>query len=267
MPEVTPDPAGEVPPADAALLRVVTLNMAHGRPAWLKPPFRPASVLPSLDAIAALLAAERPAVVALQEADGPSLWRGDLDHVRYLARTSSLPYAVRGEHARPMRLLSYGTALLSRLPLDAPASVRFTRFPSPLPKGFLLATLPWPSVKGGEIDVVSAHLDPLLPAARRSQAAEIVEVLARRGRPLVVMGDFNCGWTSPRSALRLLADGLSLRSHLPEATSMATFPLTGRRLDWILVSRELDFRSYRALPDLVSDHRAVLADIVPASGS
>jgi endonuclease/exonuclease/phosphatase family metal-dependent hydrolase len=33
------------------------------------------------------------------------------------------------------------------------------------------------------------------------------------------------------------------------------------RLDWILISEELDFAAYETLPDRLSDHLAVVADL------
>jgi hypothetical protein len=37
------------------------------------------------------------------------------------------------------------------------------------------------------------------------------------------------------------------------------------RLDWILVSDELEFGGYRTLPDQLSDHLGVVAEIRPRS--
>jgi endonuclease/exonuclease/phosphatase family metal-dependent hydrolase len=42
---------------------------------------------------------------------------------------------------------------------------------------------------------------------------------------------------------------------------MVTFPKTGRRLDWILVSPQLEFADHRILDDPISDHYAVVAEI------
>jgi endonuclease/exonuclease/phosphatase family metal-dependent hydrolase len=42
---------------------------------------------------------------------------------------------------------------------------------------------------------------------------------------------------------------------------METFPLRRKRFDWILVSQELQFHDYATLPDVLSDHRAVVASV------
>jgi len=98
-------------------------------------------------------------------------------------------------------------------------------------------------------------------SARRTQAAELVGKLSPRTRPLILMVDFNSEWNDERSPLRILADGLDLIAFRPEAKEMETFPFTKRRMDWILISSELEFSSYAILPDTLSDHFAVAAEV------
>ena len=75
------------------------------------------------------------------------------------------------------------------------------------------------------------------------------------------MGDFNCEWAGKEPTLRTLAQKLGLRSYRPEAGDMMTFPSLNKRLDWILISPELEFVTYEALADVVSDHRGVVASL------
>ena len=86
-------------------------------------------------------------------------------------------------------------------------------------------------------------------------------MLATRERPLIVMGDFNCEWGQEEQTLRLLTEELKLKSFRPKARNLATFNSSAKRLDWIFVSSEFEFESYRNLPDIVSDHLAVVAEI------
>ena len=228
----------------------MTLNLAHGRGTGQHQALLRADALrANLGRVADMLRAERPDVVAFQEADGPSSWSGRFDHVAEVARRAGYPHRFRGDHVSTDRL-RYGTAIISRRPIDGAASHRFSpSFPTPL-KGFVVG-----SVDG--IDVVSVHLDFLRAGARRAQMRRMVEVLAGRGRPLVVLGDFNCEWNE---ALRGLASQLGLHTVRPAA---ATFPSQGpaRRLDWILASRELEFVSYRVVATPLSDHLAVVATL------
>ena len=50
----------------------------------------------------------------------------------------------------------------------------------------------------------------------------------------------------------------SLRS---DGQAMTTFPGSGERLDWILISPELEFVSYTHLDDTLSDHLGVVAQL------
>jgi endonuclease/exonuclease/phosphatase family metal-dependent hydrolase len=45
------------------------------------------------------------------------------------------------------------------------------------------------------------------------------------------------------------------------AENLPTYFTSGRRLDWVLISDELEFLSHAVLPDAISDHQAIVADI------
>ena len=79
------------------------------------------------------------------------------------------------------------------------------------------------------------------------------------------MGDFNCEWNSRDPSLRMLAEKLNLDAYKPEADDMMSFPRLGRRLDWILISPNLEFSSYRVFQDAVSDHLGIVTEIGIAS--
>ena len=145
-------------------------------------------------------------------------------------------------------------------------SVTFDPSPPSPAKGFLVATVVWPVDEENtrSVDVVSVHLDFSLQSVRESQIEAIVQDLKPRERPLILMGDFNCSWTDEASPLKTLARELGLKVFQPDASTLATFPASGRRLDWILISSDLEFRSYQVVPDTLSDHLAVVAEVVVA---
>ncbi len=260
---VEPPAGGWVP---GASMKVLTLNMAHGRGlATHQSLCKTKTIEANLEKIAAVLERERPDVVALQEADGPSFWSGNFDHVARLAELAGFEHRFRGEHVSRgvgSQRVSYGTALLAGSELGEPAAHKFkvTR-PTPT-KGFVVATVAFPGTNM-KTDVVSVHLDFARAAKRQEQIELLAAKLAGRGRPLVVMGDFNCGWSKKEDSLRLLGEKLGVRPFRPGAKGLLTYesnrPRT--RLDWILLSRELDFQTYAALPDRVSDHLGVAATL------
>lgn len=246
---------------DPGVLRVVSLNVAHGRSDGLHQLFQSSEHRrATLEEIGALLAREAPQVVALQEVDGPSFWSGNFCHLSFLAQAAGFEHAVHAENVS-MPFVRYGTGLLSRVALEQPLSFTFDPSPPTFSKGFALSTVE--VAAGHPVDVVSVHLDFASVEVRTRQIEQLEEVLAGRDNPLVVMGDFNAEWDSDRSAVRMLAERLGLSAHAPDDRSAAakTFPGSRTRLDWILISPSLAFERYAVLDDVVSDHLPVLADI------
>ena len=60
-----------------------------------------------------------------------------------------------------------------------------------------------------------------------------------------------------------LAEQMDLSVFEPHADGLSTYGDKGARLDWILISSELEFSMYAVFPDVVSDHYAVAAEITP----
>jgi len=245
-------------------LKVLTLNLAHGRGDGFHQLLQDTeTTLENLNEIATLLDRVDPDVVSLQEADGPSFWSGNFDHVIYLAERGDFGRSVHGAHVDGLGL-SYGTAVLSQLELRQPEAITFSSKDSPVPKGFIVSTIAWPGRNQVEVDVVSVHLDFTSELVRTKQATELIETLKRRNRPRILMGDFNTDWQHEDSSLRYIARELSLRPYEPDDKNLNTFLKLGARLDWILVSAEMQFLSYHVAPDVVSDHRGVVAELVIA---
>jgi endonuclease/exonuclease/phosphatase family metal-dependent hydrolase len=263
-----PATAGE-PGTDAATdgrLRIMTLNVAHGRGDSFHQLLQSSvTTLANLDSIATLLRDSGSHVVALQEADGPSFWSGNFNHIDYLAHNGAFHQSVQGLHVDGLGL-AYGTALVARLDLRNPQAITFDPMLSPVPKGFVVSTIDWPGKPGTEVDIVSVHLDFASEATRRKQAAELVATLRDRQRPVIIMGDFNSVWRE-NSSVQHISQELGVAAYRPEAADLETFPAFGERLDWILVSPGIAFRSYTVIPDTVSDHRGVMAELELEPGS
>jgi len=137
-------------------------------------------------------------------------------------------------------------------------SHRFAPSPPTAGKGFVLAQLRWP---GSEqpVDIVSLHLDFSRASVRQAQIDELLQLLAGRDNPLIIAGDFNALWQNSGSAIHQLVDQARLQAWRPEATDLGSYG--DDRLDWILISEQLQFEGYRVAADIVSDHLAVIAVI------
>ena len=236
-------------------LVVMTLNAAHGRADGIHQALlKKQSVEENLDRIGRVLKERSPDVVTLQEADGPSIWSGRFDHVAYLAKAGGYENSYRGEHVNGLKLC-YGTALLARYPLDECASLTFDANPPTFPKGFVVGEVLVPGI--GPVTVASVHLDFSRKSVRKEQIERLAEELAERPRPMIVMGDFNCDWDDEET-LPTLAEQLDLKAFEPESTT-TTFPKTGKRLDWIFVSGEIECVDCQVGEDGLSDHQPVIA--------
>ncbi len=245
-----------------SVLRVATLNLAHGR----KDSYNQLFVLEdtfkeNLGDIADVLSGYRPHIVALQEADVDSRWSGGFDHVAYLSSAAGYPWRTHESNAESW-LFSYGTALLSALPLTE--SIKHTFEPSPptLDKGFVLAQIDWPygdGKKTRKLDILSVHLDFSRQSVREQQIKEIIEILSARMNPTIIMGDFNSEWLAETSVIQELATKSRFTTYRPESVDYNTYK--DKRLDWILITKDIEFVNYQVLPDTLSDHAMVVADI------
>ena len=251
-------------------LSVLTLNIAHGRGTKLNQIFLSESAIRNnIGDVAELLKRENVDVVALQEADAPSWWSGSFDHVKLLSVEASYPEVAHSIQASSP-VFSYGTALLSKLPFNDILHHTFEPSPPTLSKGFTLGQIEWMPLSDSAssliVDIVSVHLDFSRKSIREQQISELIDVLSGRKHPTIIIGDFNSDWLSDwlsdDTVVRRLADEFRLRVYRPEAKNLATYQSKQRRLDWILISDDLDFADYRVLPDVVSDHYAVVASIV-----
>ena len=244
-------------------LRVLSLNMAHGRNDSFSQLFvSEEEIRENLAEIVEFLKRENADIVTLQEADEPSRWSGNFDHVELLAREAGYAWYTHASHV-DNALGTYGTAVLSRFPISKGYQVDFNPTPPTTRKGFTLAEIEWapgtPDGKKQTIDVVSVHLDFSRRSKRIEQIEDMKDVLRQRSNPTIVLGDFNSTWAEGDRELQALAKVRKLKTHRPEANFMYTY--SDERFDWILVSEEFEFCNYYAAADTLSDHLAVVSDM------
>jgi endonuclease/exonuclease/phosphatase family metal-dependent hydrolase len=249
---------------DKSSIKVLSLNMAHGRKDRFTQFFvSETEIRQNLADIADFLQREGADIVTLQEADAPSWWSGNFNHVEFLAREAGYPWFTQANHVENW-FGHYGTAVLSRYPIDRSYGFDFNPTPPTTRKGFTLAEIEWKPATGDRekmvIDVISVHLDFSRSSKRIEQIKDMRKVLGGRHNPAIVLGDFNSGWTEGEQELQALAKYRNLRTHRPEANFLYTY--FDDRLDWILVSEEFDFCDYYTAPDILSDHLAVVSELI-----
>ena len=270
---LTPDAAAECPAAEegggaieSTVIRAVTLNVAHGRKDGRNQMLLGEETIRSnLVEVADFLDRSKADVIALQEVDAESKWSGKFNHLDYLSENSAYVCSYHGLHASGW-LYDFGTALLAQRPFHDSFGHSFEPSWPTTTKGFSFATLDWnpggalPDPIG--VNFVSVHLDFSRRSVRRSQIEEMVAVLSEIEGPMVMMGDFNTDWLTTDSSLKYLAEQMNLSVFQPHAEGLSTYGDKGARLDWILISEELEFSRYEVFPDIVSDHYAVAAEVV-----
>jgi len=245
-------------------LTLLTLNIAHGRKDGFNQLLIPNTTIRSnLIEIANLLKQVDANVVALQEADGPSAWSGYFDHVAYLADLAGYPWNIRSDHAKG-NMINYGTGLLSRAPFKEVISHDFPKSPPTLRKGFTLGQIDWQPDENKPpvaIDILSVHLDFSRRKVRKKQISDILRILENRDHPTIILGDFNSDWLKTDSVIRTLAECGNTKVFEPHSINHGTYKFGKHRLDWVLLSAELEFKRYEVLPDIVSDHQAIVVEI------
>lgn len=261
----TPEPEEII---SSPALRVLTLNLAHGRKSALNQMLVTGKkTRRNLEEVADVFLRVDAHVIGLQEADAPSGWSGGFDHVEFLAETASYPCFEHGHHADNW-LFTFGAALLSRYLLTEAESHSFKPSPPTTTKGFVRADVQWDAdgsdPAGRSVTMISVHLDFSRRKVRESQMAEMNEALAGMETPFVILGDFNADWQTTESIVRGLTEEFDLRVFDPLADGLGTYKKK-RRFDWILLSKQLEFVTYEVLPDIVSDHLAVVAEITWAT--
>ena len=249
----------------APVLKVISLNLAHGRKDGLNQIFLTADTFrKNLRDIGVRLKPLSPHIISLQEADGPSYWSGRFDHVEYLAQYAEFPYYASARHSSTP-LFQFGTALMTKVPMQNVRSVRFSPSPPTLRKGFLAASVPWNPdgrlVRAVNLSLVSVHLDFSRRKVRAKQIRELIDFLKSVPKPFILTGDFNADWAGEDPTVRDLVRSLDLQVYESHSTSLGTYHSTGKRLDWILISSGLKYEAYTVITEHLSDHFPVSAHI------
>lgn len=201
--------------------------------------------------VAALLRAERPHVLGVQEAlpAQAAVVRDALGPTYRMLGHGRLP-GPRGEgcplfyDAERLALCTWDQHALSRHP-ERPGSSSWLSLPR-----VVVTALFRDRVTGREVAVLNTHLDAFSPWARLRQAQAIHRRAEAAGAPVIVLGDFNArAGSAPWRALAahgLLTDAWTTAEsrRTPAWGTFARYrrPRLGRRIDGILASPEVRVR-------------------------
>ena len=111
------------------------------------------------------------------------------------------------------------------------------------------------------VSVISVHLDFSRKKVRDAQIEEMRVMLPDIATPVIILGDFNTDWSKDESALRAIAKNGNLKVYQPESEVLGTYKEGKHRLDWILISKELEFVSCEVTRVVLSDHMPVQATL------
>jgi len=241
-------------------LRVVTLNIAHGRGLAPNQALVESDVISSnLQETARYLDALGADVVGLQEVDKDCSWSGNSSQIKSIAqKTDFEEYLLGINNNRAGRFqLVYGNGLLSKYPVTDYQNYPFST--SAIGgKGYLVADI---KVDGRVLTFCNVHLAPVGKRARRRQVRRIISTLGECDNPLVVMGDFNCE-LGRDEVLDEMCAALDLDTVREGEGAGNTFRLLrGRRIDYIFSSRLLQVSHYHVGEAKLSDHRPVFCDL------
>jgi endonuclease/exonuclease/phosphatase family metal-dependent hydrolase len=249
----------------APYLSVLTLNLAHGRKVAFNQMFQKSSeTRRNLDKVARFISNSGAHLVAFQEADFASRWSGKFNHVEFISQQSPYPCRIHAHHAKKY-MYDFGTALLSSVPYTHSLTHTFEPSPPTTNKGFVMGEVLWnPDGRLSQpvtVSVISVHLDFSRKKVREAQTEEMRTVLPELKEPVIILGDFNADWNSKDSAIKaIVADG-KFKAYQPEATHLGTYKSGKHRLDWILISKDLEFVTYEVPQIVLSDHQPIQATL------
>ena len=189
--------------------------------------------------------------VAVQEADAGSLRTRFVNQLEYLAKRagfSHLGFTITRD-LKPIARHALG--FLSRV---APRATAEHALPSRIPGRRAMTVELGPDGHG--LNLVIAHLS--LGHFDRHQQLDYLSGLVKPERPTVLLGDLNCEPDILRAHVALSGCGFRVPDETPP-----TFPSwrPKLRLDHILATKHVTVSRLEALPNLLSDHLALAAEI------
>jgi endonuclease/exonuclease/phosphatase family metal-dependent hydrolase len=217
-----------------------------------------------LDQIAGEIAASEPDVVMLQEVDNGRLRSRFVDEAEYLAGLLGMDHVFASNVERAgLRagdpISEYGTAVLTRLPVESWTHTTLPNAPGRQPRGLQHLVL---RLKGRQISIYNAHLDHTTPRLRQEQMRMARDIIGVDPDPVIFGGDFNAPPGSKTMRLALdpahtdLVDPWPLVGDGDGLTAPNGSPRS--RIDYLLADDSWRATVMATWQSAVSDHRGVV---------
>ena len=188
-------------------------------------------------------------IVGLQEVDVCTPRMDGMDTLAIIAKAGGYPYYAFSK-ALELGGGGYGTAILSRYPIESFVSVALPRSGDTEPRSYGHAVI---NVDGERIDFINTHTSYESITARTPQLAALAEVCRDRSR-LILTGDLN---TEDMEELAVLAP---LTTVNPKR--FPSFFASRIAIDHIFLSKDLSYDDAQMPKPALSDHYPVWADVV-----
>jgi endonuclease/exonuclease/phosphatase family metal-dependent hydrolase len=232
-------------------LKVMSYNIHHANP-----PSAPGKI--DLDAIAKVIADQKPDLVALQEVDVNTDRSGKINEASMLALKlgmKGLFFAKAIDHEGG----DYGVAILSKYPISDSQIHRLPTQEGTKGEPRVLATVQVNLPGGKKIRFGSTHLDAQkIDANRLLQVVEINKIAAQERLPFIIAGDLNA---APESAVIKLFDTQFNRTCQNCAFTIPVIIPT-KAIDFIAYSKAsaLEVVSHQVIPErYASDHLPIVS--------
>lgn len=171
-------------------LRIMSYNLHH-----CNPPSKEKEGLIDVDAIAKVIARQKPDFVALQEVDVNTKRSGNINEVVLLATKLKMNFYFGKAIAHDGG--DYGVAILSRFPLTGQQTFMLPKNNDKGAEQRVLAVATAEITKGVFVRFASTHLDAQRSEENRiSQAKEINRIAEKETLPFIVAGDLNTDLSS-----------------------------------------------------------------------
>src|SRR3989344_1726543 len=194
-------------------------------------------------------------IVGLVEADNGSWRTNGQSQIQMIAERLSMPFIFNSckysEFVQKFPILGkQHNAILSRYPVSS----TIHRFKTGFKKGVLISKIG--SSGKAAVTILLTHLS-LSRHTRFQQIGELVSLLKKIKTPVILMGDFNALPDSSEITELMAETGLAIVAHGDTFPSWAP----NKSYDHIFVSHDIAIRKSSVLPQKLSDHLPLIAEL------